>query len=346
MTSPGLHRYARICAGATLCLIFIGGLVTSTGSALAVPDWPLAFGSLIPELKGGVRFEYGHRVAAGLVSFLTLGLAIWASRAEPRAWVRKLALIAFGLVIFQAILGGITVLLELPLAIAVTHAATAQAFFCLIVTFAAVTNPRFNQALAEPSSPDHATLARLAAITTGAIYLQIIIGAVMRHLGAGLAIPDFPLSFGHIVPPLDSGFVIVNFAHRCGALVVTILILTTTMRVLGSSPNEAWIRKPALGLIALLLMQLTLGAFTIWSGRAVLPTTAHVATGAAVLAASLLLTIRLYATSASLEQAEPARLRGSAASMQGAAESATRGQDQTAAESATRGQDKTQGARA
>ena len=325
-TPPALHRYARLCAGATLCLIFIGGLVTSTGSALAVPDWPLAFGKLIPELKGGVRFEYGHRVAAGVVSFLTLGLAIWATRAEPRAWVRKLAQIAFGLVIFQAILGGITVLLELPLAIAVTHAATAQAFFCLIVTFAAVTNPRFTEAIADAPSPNGEALTKLAGITTGALYLQILIGALMRHLGAGLSIPDFPLSFGHLVPPLDSGFVIVNFAHRCGALVVTILILATTLRVLGSFPNDPWIRKPALGLIALLLMQLTLGAFTIWSGRAVLPTTAHVAIGAAVLTTSLLLTIRLYAVSASLERAEPARLRGSAAS-QGPAESTTHGQN-------------------
>ncbi|HXD91381.1 MAG TPA: COX15/CtaA family protein, partial [Candidatus Binataceae bacterium] len=79
-----LHRYAILCVGATLALIFIGGLVTSTGSALAVPDWPLAFGHLIPKLEGGVRFEYGHRVAAGLVSLMTLGLALWMWRAERR----------------------------------------------------------------------------------------------------------------------------------------------------------------------------------------------------------------------------------------------------------------------
>src|SRR5208282_6329808 len=138
MTPPALHRYAMVCVGATLCLIFIGGLVTSTGSALAVPDWPLAFGHLIPKLEGGVRFEYGHRVAAGIVSILTLGLAVWTARVEPRRAVRRMAVAAFALVIFQAVLGGVTVLLELPLAIAVTHAATAQAFFCLIVAIAVV----------------------------------------------------------------------------------------------------------------------------------------------------------------------------------------------------------------
>src|SRR5271155_3658063 len=144
--SRGLHRFAVLCAGATFILIFVGGLVTSTGSALAVPDWPLAFGHLIPKLEGGVRFEYGHRVAAATVSALTLVLAVWTWRAERRRWVRILALAAFALIIVQAILGGITVLLELPLAIAVAHAATAQAFFCVMVALAAVTNERWSAA--------------------------------------------------------------------------------------------------------------------------------------------------------------------------------------------------------
>src|SRR5208283_1970872 len=140
----GLHRFAVLTAGATFCLIFIGGLVTSTGSALAVPDWPLAFGKLIPAWQGGIRFEYGHRLAAGTVVILTLILMAWAWRAEPRRWVRQLVMLAFGLIIVQAILGGITVLFELPLAIAVTHAATAQALFCLMVSIAIFTNPRWD----------------------------------------------------------------------------------------------------------------------------------------------------------------------------------------------------------
>jgi cytochrome c oxidase assembly protein subunit 15 len=307
--TPALHRYAIVCVGATLGLIFIGGLVTSTGSALAVPDWPLAFGHLIPKLEGGVRFEYGHRVAAGLVSLLTLGLALWMRRAERRGWVRKLAVGAFGLVIVQALLGGITVLLQLPLLIAVTHAATAQAFFCVIVTLAAVTNPQFGAASDDPSFAPSSGLGRLAALTTATIYLQILIGAVMRHLGAGLAIPDFPLSYGRLIPPLESGFVMINFAHRCGALIVAILIATTAARVLRSAPRDPWLMRPAWGLLALLVLQITLGAMTIRSRRAVLPTTAHVATGATVLATSLLLTIRLYAAGASLARSETARLR-------------------------------------
>jgi cytochrome c oxidase assembly protein subunit 15 len=306
LTPPALRRYAMVCVGATLCLIFIGGLVTSTGSALAVPDWPLAFGHLIPKLEGGVRFEYGHRVAAGLVSFLTLGLAVWAGQAEPRRVVRRMAAVAFALVIFQAVLGGVTVLLELPLAIAVTHAATAQAFFCLLVAIAAIMNPRFGEPAANHRLAP--TLPVQAAVTTAIIYAQILIGAVMRHLGAGLAIPDFPLSYGHLIPPLDSGFVVINFAHRCGALLVTLMVVWTVARVLRNAPGEARLQRPALGLLVLLALQVTLGALTVWSGRAVLPTTAHVATGAAVLGMSLLLTLRIYALSVRVDVVESATL--------------------------------------
>src|SRR5712671_4932090 len=92
-----LHRFAVLTACATFCLIFIGGLVTSTGSALAVPDWPLAFGKLIPAWQGGIRFEFGHRVAAGTVVILTLILMAWAWRTERRALVRKLAYAAFAM---------------------------------------------------------------------------------------------------------------------------------------------------------------------------------------------------------------------------------------------------------
>jgi cytochrome c oxidase assembly protein subunit 15 len=314
MTSPALHRYAMVCVGATLCLIFIGGLVTSTRSALAVPDWPLAFGHLIPKLEGGVRFEYGHRVAAAIVSMLTLGLAVWTGRAEPQAPVRRMALAAFALVIFQAVLGGVTVLLELPLAIAVAHAAAAQAFLCLLVAISVAMNPQF--AISSSSFGRRrlsASLPTQTAVTTAAIYMQILIGAVMRHLGAGLVIPDFPLSYGHLIPPLNSGFVMINFAHRCGALIVALLVVRTVGRVLRNAADEPRLRRPAIALLGLLVLQITLGALTVWSSRAVLPTTAHVAIGAAVLAMSLVLTIRIYALDASHAHTEPARLHGAQA---------------------------------
>lgn len=289
-----LHRFAMLAAGATFCLIFVGGLVTSTGSALAVPDWPLAFGKLIPAWQGGIRFEFGHRVVAALVVTLTLVLMGWAWRVEPRKWVRNTIAGAFGLIIVQAILGGLTVLFELPLPIAVAHAGTAQAFFCLMVSIAIFTNPRWSRTAPRTEAPVRIPLATLAAITTVVIYLQILVGAVMRHLGAGLAIPDFPLAFGQLIPPYWNEYIAVNFAHRCGAVVVTIMVAWTVARVLRAHRDEPELRRPALGLALLLVMQVCLGALTIWTARAVIPTTSHVLIGAALLATSLTLAIRAY----------------------------------------------------
>src|SRR5271170_6603000 len=247
--SRGLHRFAMLCAGATFILIFVGGLVTSTGSALAVPDWPLAYGHLIPKLEGGVRFEYGHRVAAGTVVILTLILALWTWRADARSWVRKTAFAALGLVVLQAVLGGITVLLLLPLPIAVAHAATAQAFFCLMVAMAIFTNPNFGAGPRVRTDYRHPRLAALTAVTTGVIYVQILIGAVMRHLGAGLAIPDFPLAYGRIIPPFVGLGVDVNFAHRCGAVIVTFFVLWTVTRVSRFHRGEPRLWHPAVLLL-------------------------------------------------------------------------------------------------
>jgi cytochrome c oxidase assembly protein subunit 15 len=194
----------------------------------------------------------------------------------------------------QAILGGITVLFLLPLAIAVTHAATAQAFFGLTVALAIFTGPMFIETTPRDEGTVRVPLAKLCALTTVTIYLQILVGALMRHLGAGMAIPDFPTSFGRAVPPVWDEFIAINFAHRCGALVVTSLIIWTLARVLGGHRDQSELRRPALGLVVLLTAQICLGAITIWSSRAVLPTTAHVAIGAAVLATSLALTIRSW----------------------------------------------------
>jgi cytochrome c oxidase assembly protein subunit 15 len=295
-SSPALHRFAVACAGATFVLIFVGGLVTSTGSALAVPDWPLAFGTLIPPLTGGIRFEWGHRLAAGAVSILTLLLALWTLRREPRRWVRITAFAALGLVVLQVVLGGLTVLMLLPLVLAVAHAATAQAFFCLMISMALFTRPGFGSVteVTEVRLPRQPPLAALATATTVAAYVQILVGAVMRHLGAGLAIPDFPTSYGHLLPPFYSFAVDINFAHRGGALVVTLLVTWTFARVMRFYSAERPLRNLAMTMLALLVLQMALGALTIWSGRAVLPTTAHVAVGAAVLGASFALTIRAY----------------------------------------------------
>jgi cytochrome c oxidase assembly protein subunit 15 len=286
-TGAGLHRFAVLTAAATFALLFVGGLVTSTGSGLAVPDWPLSYGQVFPPMVGGVLFEHGHRLIASGVGLLTLGLALWIVVREPRAGVRALGLLALFVVVLQGVLGGVTVLYRLPLAVSVSHACLAQIFFCLTVTLALVTGRSWQAPARRTVAPP---LPQLAAITTGLVFVQVLLGALVRHMGAGLAIPDFPLAFGRVLPPLVTSLITVHFAHRVGALVVTGAVAAVLVLVLRR--DEAELRRPALLAGGLLLAQFTLGAFTIWSQRAVWPTTAHLAVGAALLATCLVIALR------------------------------------------------------
>lgn len=286
-----LHRFATAVAGATLMLIFVGGLVTSTGSGLAVPDWPLSFGQLFPRMVGGVLYEHGHRLVAGTVGLATLVLTIAVWLIDRRRSLRVVALAAIGAVVAQGVLGGLTVLLLLPPAVSVAHACLAQAFLCLTVTLAAMTSPAWNDSrrLTDDGAP---SLALLTRVTAAAVYAQLILGAVMRHTGAGLAIPDFPLAFGGIVPPFDRPGVAIHFAHRLGAVVVLAFVVGTALTIRARYRHEGHLHRPALLACALVVLQITLGAVTVWSGKAVLPTTAHVAVGAALLATTFLLALR------------------------------------------------------
>src|SRR6266849_2024893 len=170
--TTGLHRFAVLTAGATFALLFVGGLVTSTGSGLAVPDWPLSFGLVFPPMAGGVLFEHGHRLAAAAVGCLTVVLALWTVVGEPRPGVRALGLLALLAVVLQGVLGGITVLYKLPPAVSVTHACLAQTFFCLTVTLALVTSPAWS-APRPRRSP--AALGVLGGITTAAVFGQLVL---------------------------------------------------------------------------------------------------------------------------------------------------------------------------
>jgi cytochrome c oxidase assembly protein subunit 15 len=286
-----LHRFATAVAGATLVLIFVGGLVTSTGSGLAVPDWPLSFGQLFPRMVGGVFYEHGHRLVAGTVGLATLVLTITVWLVDRRRSVRLVALAAIGAVIAQGLLGGLTVLLLLPPAVSVAHACLAQAFLCLTVALAAMTSPAWDDGrrLTDDGAPSIALLTRVTAAT---VYGQLILGAVMRHTGAGLAIPDFPLAFGALVPPFERPGVAIHFAHRMGAVVVLALVAWTASTIRARHPGERRLHRPALLACALVVLQITLGAVTVWSGKAVLPTTLHVAVGAALLATTFLLALR------------------------------------------------------
>ena len=293
-----LHRYAKFVSASTVLLIVAGGLVTSTESGLSVPDWPTSYGwnmFTFPAkyMVGGIFYEHGHRLIASGVGFLTIVLAAWLWLAEKRRWMRVLGLAALGSVILQGVLGGITVLFFLPTAISTAHAGLAQIFFCLTVAISLFTSPAWRSA-ARGDAVDDTTLRRIAAGTTAVIYLQILIGATMRHSDAGLAIPDFPLVFGGWLPPEWTPQIAIHYAHRVGALVAALAIAATAGHVLYHHRQHKELRRPAVLLVALVLAQMTLGAFIIWSRKDVAINTAHVITGALTLATSLVLTLRSY----------------------------------------------------
>ena len=301
-----LHLFAVVVALSTAVLIFAGGLVTSTGSGLSVPDWPNTYGWFmftfpVEKWVGGIFYEHSHRLIASTVGFLILILALWLWRAEPRRWVRTLGLVALGAVILQGILGGITVLWYLPEPISIAHASLAQLVFCMTATIALVTSSGWQRgyvqlpvAVGTVQASGDRVLQKTAVVTTAVIYLQILIGATMRHNDAGLAIPDFPLVFGGFVPHVWDFRIALNYAHRVGALVVSIRILATTGHVFYHHGRGRHLVRPAILLLALLGVQITLGAATILSGKEYVINSLHVVTGGTVLVTSLMLTLRAY----------------------------------------------------
>ncbi|SRR5579871_5111056 len=292
---PALHRYALVTAGCTFLLLLAGALVTSTGSSLAVPDWPLSFGKFFPEMKGGVLFEHGHRMVAGTVAILMLGLAITTQVMEQRAWVKKLAWVAMGAIVLQAVLGGATVLLHLPTQISVAHAGLAQIFFCLIVSLTLVTSQGWIEAGPNSLADRPSSLRFWATLTTAVTYLQILVGAVTRHSGSGLAIPDWPLSFGQLLPPEWSASIALQFSHtRIGAFIVLYLITHTAYRVCLHYPEVDALRLPAAAAGLLVWLQCFLGLIVIATSKDVVPTSLHVIVGAATLASLMVLTLNSH----------------------------------------------------
>ena len=309
---PGLHAIALLTAAATFPLIFMGGLVTSHGAGLTVPDWPNSFGYNMFALPwsywvGGVVYEHTHRLMGSIVGMLSILLALWAWKTEERRWVRWLTVAVVGAVIVQGVLGGLRVVL-VNLDLAIVHACIAQAFFGLAAAVAVVTSRWWMGApgsAASRSAHSAQGLLILAGVALALIYLQLVAGAVMRHYQAGLAIPDFPLAYGHLVPPLDltdvqlrtlngeriaagltstTTFQIgIHFLHRLGAVLVSIALVVLCHLALRRYADEPALRRPAVLLLVLLVAQLTLGVMTVLMRKPADVASGHVAVGALVL---------------------------------------------------------------
>jgi heme a synthase len=312
-----LHRFSKFIVACTVLLILAGSLVTSHDAGLSVPDWPTSYGwnmfTFPPSMwVANILYEHGHRLIASTVGFLTIVLAVWLWLAEPRRWLRWLGVAALGAVVAQGVLGGLTVIFFLPAAISTAHAGLAEVFFCMTVAIALFTSPRwiagYGTAKAAPyaaapygagpynAAPeiDDVLLRRLATATTAAIFLQILIGATMRHTGAGLAIPDFPWMFGHVVPDHWSAPIAIHFAHRVGALVVTVGVIAFSSYVWSRHRDRLELTRPATFILALVATQVTLGALTVLTRRDVWINSLHVVCGALVLTTSLVLTLRSW----------------------------------------------------
>ncbi len=259
-----LHRYATLTAIATFLLLIAGGLVTSTDSGLAVPDWPLAYGMWFPPMVGGILYEHGHRMIAAVVGLMILALAVWLRRVESRRWVRRLGDAALAAVVVQALLGGLTVLLLLPPVVSIAHACLGQIVLCLVAALAYGISSRWVPAVSLDGRAG-ATL-RLLGLAVGALAaLQLVLGAVIRHTGYAV------------------------LAHIVGAVSLALVTLLAAGRVsvhrqrLASAAPHAW------RLAALVGAQLLLG-FAVFAHRGMLALrTAHQATGALILAQAMLL---------------------------------------------------------
>ncbi len=287
-----VHKFAVVTAVATFLLLVAGALVTSNDAGLSVPDWPLSHGTLMPEMVGGVFYEHSHRLIAATVAILTLILAIWLGRGEPRARVRRLGWTAVGMVLAQALLGGLTVLLHLPVAISVLHACLAQLFFCTVVVIALVTSRDWQRRELSRFRPgEYRREAVFCAVATAAVYLQLILGALVRHTGTSEG---------------SKGVTLVTHAllsHIGGAVLAGGLLLMAAAKVL-RSPSLSGFSSGAYALVFLVLLQFLLGIGALWArvvrmGAAqpdpigVLLTTVHLALGAILLATALLLTLQI-----------------------------------------------------
>ena len=308
--SRPLHLTAWATAITTFPLIFMGGLVTSHGAGLAVNDWPHSEGYLMWLMPLNrwfgpfdVFLEHTHRVIGSIVGLLAIILLAGAWRTRQRPGVRWLAAAILGSVIVQGVLGGLRVVWR-DLDLAVVHGVIAHAVFCLTALAVVMTSRRWYEPSRAWAIPGADSIGRLAAITTGAIFVQLIIGAMVRHYNAALAIPDFPLVYGKFVPPLSptelaaanvwrSGtphlgdttlwLIWLHFAHRQGAVLVLLAVTLTVAWMIRARHSAPELVREGVVLSLLLAIQWVLGILTVVWQRPKFIATLHVAVGALLL---------------------------------------------------------------
>ncbi len=273
--SPRLHHFSLVLVlGWTLGLLLLGSIVHATESSLACPDWPTCFGTMMPEMTGGVFWEHLHRIVAGVLVLL-FAVAAWLTwRRQPgRRWLGAVGLGGVALLVVQSVLGGLTVLMRLPDAISSSHLALAFLFLGLVTVMTVVTARGWGGG-ARVADAARANLGRMAGGVAALVFAQTVLGAVVRHTDAGMACPDVPLCLGQVVPPLEHPLVVLHFGHRVLGVVVALATLALAVRV---PRGKAAAPLPALaaGAVVTVVVQVAVGVLSVSTGLAVVPVSLH-----------------------------------------------------------------------
>jgi len=278
---PGVHKFSVFVVCWTVFLFVAGALVTSNDAALAVPDWPLSFHKFFPEMTGGVFYEHGHRMIAGVLAALTVVLAVVVWRAEERRWLRWFAVIAVGGVLAQAILGGQVVIQLLHYWLPVIHACFAQMVFAVVLSIAVFTSKWWVSERLQLEDAGSPPMHTVAIINATVIYLQVILGAGFRHQ----YLPIWP--------------------HMAGALIVLGVVIWTAVVLRKRFGNSPELSRARVLLHAIFGVQFLLGLAAYWSRLStanapqpmpvmVTLTVIHTVLGAILFAFSVLIVLLCY----------------------------------------------------
>lgn len=289
----------------TTFMLYAGGFTTSIQAGMAFLDWPLSNGSLNPAgwlTDRDMMAEHSHRLIGTKLGILMIILFAWTLVVEERKYFRYLATAALILVILQGGLGGARVLFDrlniasdsnaIALTFAVAHACMAQLFLCLLVTITLCASRPWIENRPSLRPPADSSVRTWGAIACGAIFLQLLVGAIMRHNHAGLAIPTFPWSTvdGGVLPLMWSFPVSIHFAHRVGAVLVTVLLLLFIYKLWRSAASGRILTAGGMIIVILLGTQIFLGALTVLTHKNEYAATLHMLCGAFLLATTWLLT--------------------------------------------------------
>lgn len=311
-----IHKTAGIILIAVVILIAAGATVTSTGAGDSVPDWPLAYGKLIPPLYGNIIYEYTHRLIAGFVAIfiLILNILCWATPA--RKTVRILSVIVLFAIILQALLGGLRVLIvsdekiwktvqsivgnihnsDLRIAFAVFHSLLAQTVLAIMFIIWTITSQKWNDTdVSDHLTNKKTTLQIVVVILFSLVFIQIVLGALIRHKQIALIITDFPTTFGRLLPDFnrlpynpDNNYrfkvnVLLHFFHsRIIPLITIILSLWLFFIVKRGLASIKLLNRLTFIFAGLLILQGSIGAFIIWFKAPLILTIIHTVVGASL----------------------------------------------------------------